>query len=536
MDACQYNISELPERLRSNVENHLIYTDGQGKEVKKPFSAVLEDALRVAAALPRYVAVSSTSRILVCGEPSYHWVQFALAVICSGAELVALPESMSHEEINASIEGLEITGAFVPDALLDKGIFRSIPTYSVRLVLDDLGTEMLPADALTMASTQNLIAFTSGSTASSKLKAFHVPLASSLAFTDRFRRLFDIDKTDTWLICHSFSHIVHFEYLLGGLYWGYNVVIANVFQVLMKGMRYRPSVLVSVPMVYEKLAGQIKSRFHSDAEGQLKLAEIEQRPIEHTDGTVIRYPLCDEAKAVLGDRLKMMLIGASPSTKELQSFLLQVGLPMYEGYGMSEANMISCNIPTTSIMGSVGPAWPGIELKLDEHEELLVRTTPTRACRYLNVDNETNAQTFLPDGWIATGDLAAIDNGILKIFGRKKEIIISAGGKNINPVPLEMKLKALGNVQHAVVYGDRRPFLVGIVALQEPSEVEQEVRRIRDAVDTLNRELPVHERILDIIVAETPFHEEDGTLTRSGKPRKGQIIHRYKDRLEEIYG
>lgn len=530
----QYTILDFHKHIATNSINCLTFFNKQGELISKPYAEVFRDIRKTLIHMREFDIANSGTRFVVCGEPSYHWVCVALAAILNGAQLVALPESMSEEEMLASIDGLNIESALVADKYKASNAFASVKTFELSDFCEQ--TRAIDCDddtALGFMLSDKVIAFTSGSTAEAKFKAFEVPLQTSIAFTDRFRKLYSINKEDNWLICHSFSHIVHFEYLLGGLYWGYNVTIATAFQMLMKGASFSPSVLVTVPSVYEQIASQIRNKFRLAGDGEKKLHTLEARPVSNENGDVIRYPLCDEAKLVLGDKLKMLLIGASPSSLELQTFLLQTGLPLYEGYGMTELNMISCNTPKKSKLSTVGPAWPGIEIKLDDDNCILARATPERACFYLNADQETNQSTFLENGWVNTQDLGRIDNGVLHIVGRKKDIIVNAGGKNISPSAIETKLTSIPIVNHAVVYGDMKPYLVAVLSSTEKDRFLLE--DIQHSLDRINTSLPLHERIMGFILSEEPFTEEGGTLTRLGKVRRTKVIEQYQEELEKLY-
>lgn len=527
--------THLPARMAQNSVNLLTYTSTQGSLVRKPYAHVLHEVGQVMHQLKVAGFSLQGKRIIVCGKPNYDWVRFALAIIFSGGEMVALPETMSDKEIEESTDGMRINHAFVGEELVNNPGLGEIQTHSFDLILQKIMPDSPSLSLSDCNPAEKMVAYTSGSTASSKLKAFHVPLCTSTAFTDRFREIFKLNEQDNWLICHSFSHIVHFEYLLGGLYWGYNVTLATVFQLLMKGATYEPAVIVTVPSVYEQLAAIIKRRVLEAPNGNERLIDIQNTPIFDPDGNVLLQPLTEAARLVLGGRLKMMLIGAAPSSRDLQSFLLQVGLPLFEGYGMSEVNMISCHRPNQAILSTAGKAWPGMEIKLNDDGCLLVRTSPQRATEYLNCDSYTNEKSFLVDGWINTGDLAEIEDGVIKIVGRKKDTIMNSGGKNINPGPIEAKLQSIEGVHHAVIVGDKRPFLSAIVtSLQGEFDHKQRVA-VKNKLATINESLPIYKRVLEVIFSSTPFTEEQGTLTRSGKPRKDNIIEYFQSEVKEIY-
>ena len=234
--------------------------------------------------------------------------------------------------------------------------------------------------------------------------------------------------------------------MLGGLGWGYDVALTDVVNVLMNGAQLRPSVLVTVPSVYEQLANQIRRRFPKSGARAEELERLLQQSLVDAKGDLVRRPIIPEAVSVVGDRLKMMLIGAAPSSVALQGFLMKIGLPLFEGYGMSETNMIACNTPGHARAGTVGRAWPGVEMRLDEEGVVQVMLNFRRSDQYLNISKEENVKTFMREGWINTGDLGEIEDGFLRIVGRKKEIIITSGGKNVNAAAIEAQLRDIPRV------------------------------------------------------------------------------------------
>jgi long-chain acyl-CoA synthetase len=362
---------------------------------------------------------------------------------------------------------------------------------------------------------------------------FRVDMQSTAHFITSFTWMFGIGSDDLWAVCHSFSHIVHLEYVLGGLGLGYDVAIVDVLRLVISGADLQPSVLVTVPSVYEQIANQVRRRLAAD---DLADADVDgfvtARWEAHKGGD--RPGLLPQAAEVLGARLKMMLIGAAPSAASLKQFLLGAGFPVFEGYGMSETNMISCNSPQDYRLGTVGPMWPEVEARIDDEGVLYVRTDFFRTDRYLNVSDEDNAAVFLEDGWVNTGDLAEMDDGFLRLVGRKKEILISAGGKNINVAAIEARLREHRDVGHVVLFGDRRPYLVGVFAPLPgvPLPAEDTLRKM---VERTNEGLPLHERVLEIIRLDTPFDVDSGLLTRSGKPRRQLIEQRLGQLIDQCY-
>ena len=203
---------------------------------------------------------------------------------------------------------------------------------------------------------------------------------------------------------------------------------------------------------------------------------------------------------------------------------------------MSETQMLSCNVVGSDRFDTVGQAWPGIELRLLSDKTLMARLRFRRTHAYLNVPEGDNRATFQDDGWIDTGDLGEIDSGgFLRIVGRKKEILITNRGKNVNPAPLEAKLRMIPGVAHAFVFGNNKPFMIALLAPADLPLDSSSHRVAAEHLTRINNELGVHERIINFRILPEPLSVQNGLLTRSGKPRKAAIEDRFHKEIEELY-
>lgn len=518
-----HSLSDLPARMRGN--HHNVLTHGASTEPlrRRRYAELHADACAVAD-LVRLAGgrLGPEHRAVVAGPPSQAWLLAALACLYTGTELVALPETLDERDAAASLHGLPVDLVLADAPIAGYACFGGLP----RLALAGLPerAEQHRGPDIDCCPRTSLVAFTSGSTSTTKLKSFRVDLGSTAAFVEAFTGAFGLDHDDLWLVCHSLSHVVHLEYVLGGLFWGYDVALVDVMRLLMNGAQLRPSVLVTVPSVYEQLAQRIRR-------ARTKLAS---RSGEAAPASERRPGLTDEAIAVVGDRLEVMVIGAAPSSAALQQELLAAGLPLFEGYGMSELGMIACNVPGQARVGTVGRAWPGVELRVGPDGTVLARLGHPRSASYLNVPSSQSAETFLAGGWVDTGDLGELDDGYLRIVGRKKEIVITAGGQNVNAAAIEALLREIPGIGHVLVTGDRRPFLVAVVA-PGPEAPLPTADELRAAIATINRGLPHHEQVLDVVRLPNPLDVESGLLTRSGKPRRRVVAERYEAEIERCY-
>ncbi len=331
----------------------------------------------------------------------------------------------------------------------------------------------------------------------------------------------------------------------------------------------RPTVMVSVPRLFEKIHGRVyedvhkmpllrRNIFHKAVEigrEYIMRRYIEPRPL----GLLrIKYRFFDwlvfsKIRKRFGGRLRYFISGGAPLDKHINEFMWTIGIPTFEGYGLTETSpAVALNSPWKVRFGSVGTPVPGTELRLAEDGELQVRG-PQVMRGYYKAPEET--AKVLQDGWFSTGDIAKIDDdGYVFIVDRKKEIIITAGGKNIAPQPLENLLRMDKYMSQAFVFGDRKPYLVALLTPnierliqfgQEQGldylDVEELVanKRIRELygerVEQINSKLPSYQTIKKFHLLPRDFSVDGGELTPTLKLKRKVIYEKYRDHIEQLY-
>jgi len=256
----------------------------------------------------------------------------------------------------------------------------------------------------------------------------------------------------------------------------------------------------------------------------------------------------------VGARLRFFVSGGAPLAQDIVEFFHAAGMLILEGYGLTETcPALTANRYDHYKFGTVGTALPGVELRLAPDGEIFARG-PNIAKGYYKRPEDT-AEVFLEDGWFATGDIGEIDHeGFLRITDRKKDIIVTAGGKNIAPQNLENFLKTDPYISQALVYGDRRPYLTAVLTLDLeatrryagahgiPGETSQElaaqpqIQQLLEArVAHLNQQLASYETIKNFIVAPTDFTPENGELTPTLKVKRKVVIQKYQEQIERLY-
>jgi long-chain acyl-CoA synthetase len=259
-----------------------------------------------------------------------------------------------------------------------------------------------------------------------------------------------------------------------------------------------------------------------------------------------------KVRSLFGGRIRQCVTGAAPIAKEILEFFFACGVPILEGYGMTETSTVATvNSLESYRFGSVGKALRGVEIKIAEDGEILLRGPNMMHGYYKN--EKATSETLEAEGWLHTGDLGYVDeDGFLFINGRKKDIIITAGGKNITPANLENGLKQNPWISQAIVIGDRRPYLVALVTL-DPEEVprfadqhdlqpddvaaSEEMRaEIQKAVDNVNADYGRVEQIKRFTILPEDLSQEQGTLTPTLKVKRNVVNEKFTAEIEQLYG
>ena len=317
----------------------------------------------------------------------------------------------------------------------------------------------------------------------------------------------------------------------------------------------RPTVFFGVPRIWEKFHAALSGKLAEVTGVKAKLiawarsvcTQVNQRRDRGQSLPMhleLQYRLANKLvigklKAALGfDRARSLISGAAPIAPDVLEFFASLDLPIREVYGQSEdCGPTSWNLPGKTKIGTVGPALPGLECKIAEDGEILVRG-PNVFLGYYK-EPEATAET-LKDGWLCSGDLGAFDkDGFLTITGRKKEIIITAGGKNIAPKNIEAALKQSPVIGEAVVIGDRRKYLTALVTIEESAAKDLPPEQLRSTIqaqiDLVNQTLARVEQVKKFAILDKPFGIDSGELTPTMKIKRKVVAQKYAREIEAMY-
>lgn len=376
----------------------------------------------------------------------------------------------------------------------------------------------------------------------------------------------------------SFLPLSHIFERIGGqflhLHEGIVMAFAESMESVAENMgEVRPTIMNAVPRFYEKAYNRIQVQIRSMpapqqvlikwaiaiAKRALRLQEksngkheISNR-IYRTELRVADRIVFSKIRHRFGGRLRFLVSGAAPLSQEVHQFFEILGLPILEGYGLTETTApVACNKPDENLRGTVGKALPGVEIKIAPDGEILVRGPNVFRGYYKNEDATREA---FRDGWFLTGDIGEIDqNGYLRIKDRKKDIIITAGGKHVAPQVIENMLAGQGMISRVVVYGDRRKHVVALVTpnvdevmtfagtnglaekpIEELVKEPLVVGEVQKLIDTANARLATFEQVKRFIVLPRDFTIEANELTPTLKIRRKYVSDKYREVLDSMY-
>ena len=344
---------------------------------------------------------------------------------------------------------------------------------------------------------------------------------------------------------HAYEHMggQHFPIALGGqIYYAESLekLASNIEEV-------RPTIMVVVPRLFEMLRTRIMrsieasgglSKYLLDRALAIGAAKYNNRftPWNLPMDALLSLTLRRKIRAKVGGRVKAWVSGGAPLNPEVGLFFQSLGITFLQGYGQTEAApLISCNRPSAGIkLDTVGPP-AGCEVRFAEDGEIMVRGENVMRGYWRNPEETARV---LKDGWLATGDVGHLDDkGRIVITDRKKDLIVNDKGDNVAPQRVEGMLTLQAEIAQAMVYGDRRPHLVAVLVPDaEIAKTPDLQQRLQSAVDRVNADLSVIERVRRFIVADAPFAIENEQLTPSLKIRRHVISKAYRDRLSALYG
>ncbi|HEV2175987.1 MAG TPA: long-chain fatty acid--CoA ligase [Terriglobia bacterium] len=606
------SFNTLPELFLRAIEKHpkpdaFLYKSGGGYRGMSS-----DEALRKVAALARAfdrLGIRRGDRVAILAENRLEWALTDYAVLGLGAVVVPIYPTLLSPDVEFILRDSAAKGVVVStDLQLQKimNIRAALPDLSFMVVMDC--TSLAPSEAQCWATLAPIasglaepgdsesveffrarslevqpqatatILYTSGTTGDSKgVVLTHSNIVSNIVASEGLFPLGQHDVAISFLpLSHIFERMLDYDY-----FWqGVSIAYAESFEALPQNLlEARPTIMAVVPRVLEKTHDKVMEAVRSSPAPRRKLFawavrvgeayfpyRLERRspPL----GLRLRHAVADrlvfrKIRVRLGGRITVMISGAAPLSPDLCRFFFACGLPVYEGYGLTETSpVIAVNYPGCVKLGTVGRVVPGVEVKLSDEQldpegegagrEILVRG-PNVTPGYYHLE-EANREAFA-DGWFRTGDLGRIDSdGFLAITGRKKHLFKTSGGKYVAPEKLENLFQGHPYVSQILVLGDGRKFVGALVVPNFP-RLESYARSqgigfqgheelvgdpriaafVERQVDEACQGLAAHERIRQIVLVPREFSIASGELSPTQKIKRRVVEANFRDEIERMY-
>jgi long-chain acyl-CoA synthetase len=542
--------------------------------------------------------IETGDRVALMSRTRYEWTLVDYAIWAAGAVTVPVYDTSSAEQVQWILSDSGARAAVaenqsyadrigeardsVPDLKWVWAIEGAGGADGIAGRLDDLAAsgaavtdeQLAKRSAARKAADLATIIYTSGTTGRPKgCEITHGNLLADVrnAVQGALTEVFEISGSSTLLflpLAHSFARIIQVGCLESGAVLGHWPETASIAEAL---PQFRPTFLLAVPRVFEKVyssaqqqaaASQAKSRiFKAAADTAVAWSQARDTAGGKASGggpaLGLRHALFDrlvyaKLRAAVGGQVSFAVSGGAPLGERLCHFFRGAGITVLEGYGLTESSAAATvNRPSRNKIGTVGLPLPGVAVRIDDDGEILLRG-PNVFPGYWHND-AASAEMLAAEGWLRTGDLGSLDEeGFLRITGRKKEMIVTAGGKNVAPAVLEDRLRLHPLISQALVVGDGRPYIACLITLDpealefwkrqhgraDDADVREDpelVAEIQGAVDEANKAVSRAESIRRFRILPADFTESDGYLTPSLKVRRNVVMKAFADDVEAVY-
>jgi long-chain acyl-CoA synthetase len=565
--------------------NHVALRRWDGQRWQDVSTAAFADEVLTVARGLIGAGIGSGERVALMSRTRYEWTVCDFAILSIGAVTVPIYETSSAEQVQWILSNSGAKAAFVESsghADLIESVRADAPDLNSVWVFDDAGIDAVGKLGASVDARQvhdrrlavrsndlASIIYTSGTTGRPKgCELTHGNFIGEVEqVTEGLGYLFN-EGSSTLLfipIAHVFGRAIPVGAIATGTALGHTADVTNLLDDLAV---FKPTFILSVPRVFEKVYNTAKQRAHADGKGKIfdRAAEVAIRYSQALDkGSVglalkLQHGLFDKLvysklRTALGGRCVAAISGGAPLGPRLGHFYRGVGVTIYEGYGLTESTAGACvNLENAVKIGTVGRPIPGMSMRIAEDGELLMKGVVIFKGYWQNPD--ASSEALDSDGWFHTGDIGEIDDeGFIKITGRKKEIIVTAAGKNVAPAVLEDRLRASWLVSQCLVVGDQKPFIAALVTIDAevfPTWLKQNGHpentpvsavvddpalraEVQKAVDDANKAVSKAESIRKFTILNEDWTEEGGQITPSLKLKRNVVMKENAVEIELIY-
>ncbi|WP_367649191.1 AMP-dependent synthetase/ligase [Aeromicrobium stalagmiti] len=515
--------------------------------------------------------VSPGDRVALLSKTRYEWTVCDYAIWWTGAATVPIYETSSAAQIAWILSDSGAVAAIVEN---DGHLGRveesrsQAPTLQHVWTIDaggidtitalgaDVTDEQLEERRATLTSdTLATLIYTSGTTGRPKgCRLTHGNFRYELqAATEQLPDLFGTENASTLLflpLAHVFARIIQVGAIRSGAKLGHT---ADVKDLVTHLGTFQPTFVLAVPRVFEKVFNTASGKAYADGKGKIfdraaQTAIAYSRALDtgkpglalRARHTVFDKLVYGKLRDALGGHAEWAISGGAPLGDRLAHFYRGIGVTVLEGYGLTETTAALCvNTPEGQRVGTVGQPLPGTEVRVADDGELSFRGQQVFDGYWQN--EAATAEAIDADGWFATGDLGEVDDdGYVRITGRKKEIIVTAGGKNVAPAVLEDRVRAHPYVSQCLVVGDGKPFVAALVTIDEEAwtgslDDPALLAEVQKAIDDANTQVSQAESIRKFQILPEDWTEENGYLTPSFKVKRNAVLRDLHDTVEALF-
>jgi long-chain acyl-CoA synthetase len=513
-----------------------------------------ESAVRVACALVK-AGVQPHDRVVLMAHNSLEWLICDMGIQSAGAVTVPIyannPPELSQKIAASSGAVLAIVG----EGKAASALQATEPLSQIVHLDDDVAawvSQDPAADAVAEVARRmravhaddiNTIIYTSGTTGEPKgVTLLH---RNFVDMVHAYLEVFPIGADDESLSFIPYAHIFERQ---AGIFTG---MVAGGSAWLSRGMERiaddlaeaRPTIMCSVPRMYEKMHERVLATVANQPGWKRAIFNWALDVGRSGKNGPQRWladklVLADLRRRLTGGRLRFFVSGGAPLASHVEEFFWAIGVKILQGYGLTETTAgATSNTPAEHKFGTVGKPFRGVEIKLADDKEILVKGACVMQGYY---GNEAATREVFEDGWFKTGDIGELDpDGFLTITDRKKDLIKTAGGKYVAPQPIESKLQLDPRIERAVLIGDQRPYIVALVVpAGDPARLAKDESfraHVQQKIDEVNSGLGQWETIKYFELLPKDFDEESGELTSTLKIKRKAVQEHYKDQIEDMY-
>ncbi|MDX6287969.1 MAG: long-chain acyl-CoA synthetase [Frankiales bacterium] len=577
-DAVYENADLEPDRVVFSRKIDGKWTDVTAREFRDEVAALAKGFMAA--------GIEPGDRVGLMSRTRYEWTLADYAIWSAGAVPVPIYETSSPEQVawilgDSGAKALitetsdhrkayDEVASELPDIKnvwsIDAGSLADLSHSGTQVTDDDLTERRRTLKADSLAT----IIYTSGTTGRPKgCELTHENfIFDSAATTEGLGELFDSSNSTLLFLplAHVFARLIQVGCIRTRVRFGHTNDIKNL---LPDFAIFQPTFILSVPRIFEKVYTTAKNKAHSSGKGAIfdraeSIAVKYSEAMEDKGGPSlllkVQHRLYDrlvygKLRAALGGQVEYAVSGGAPLGARLGHFFRGVGITVLEGYGLTETSAgATLNLPDSIRIGTVGKPIPGVTVRIADDGEILLKGSNVFRGYWHNAD--ATKEALENDGWFHTGDIGELDeDGFLKITGRKKELIVTAGGKNVSPAVLEDRLRAHPLISQCMVVGDNQPFIAALVTIDEEAfpawkrdhakpddatvedlrEDEDLNKTVQEAVDEANKAVSHAESIRKFRILAVDFTEDGGHITPTLKLKRNVVAKDFADEIDALY-